>query len=121
MLGFQTVVGECRGEVFSRAEVSLTLRGEPPFYVLLVGEIMPGRFAVLLRSRSVYLPPTIIYTVQLVLVATSVKLLLFSLIHSLSALCTYTHSLTLACPLTPYAHLTHCLSYTTHATCHLLL
>ena len=57
-----------------------------------------------LRSRHVYSQSTAAYTVQFIPVATTATP--FSLIHSLSA---HAHApLTLAHPLTPYAHLTHC-------------
>ena len=84
LLSSRTVFGKCRGEVSSRAEVCYHLQGEPPFHLSLV----PESFAFLLSSRSIYSQPTTVYTLQLV----PVKLLLSSLIHSLSALRTYTHA-----------------------------
>ena len=95
------------GERSSPGPKSVITYGVNPFHVLLVDEIMPGSFAVLLRSRSVYSQPTTIYTVQLLRVAATVKLLLCSLIHSLSALCMCTRSLSL--------QLTH--SHFTHTSC----
>ena len=86
----------------------------------LVSEIIPGSFAVLLRSRSIYSPPTIIDTVQLVIVTTTVTLLLFFLIHSLSAslhIHTFPHSRSPTHTLrTPHAPPYSQSSYTTHAT-----
>ena len=89
------------GEMIScRAEVCVYLWGEPPFTCLAGREIIPGSYRLYSQSRSslyctLYCCHYNCYSFR------------FSFLSHSVTVRTYAHSLTLACSLTPYAHIPH--------------
>ena len=99
------------GEMISSSEVCVYLRGEPPFKCEAGREIIPGSFAVSGRAVAFTQSQTTAYIVHFTAVANTATPFasLSSPVHSLSRM--YACSLTLARPLTPYAHTLHAPPY----------